>query len=588
MLSSHDIASSPFDDETSDTGLTPVVQSFRGMLSQASAQAPLEALERYKLVARLGQGGMAEVFLAAWEVAPFEHRAVVIKRLHPHLDQDAALVQMFLDEARLISQLDHPNVVKTLEAGRMDGRCCIAMEYLEGQPLQRVLRRAHQQDLLTPQVAVSIAISMLDGLHYSHEATDEQGHALEIVHRDVSPQNVFITNDGQVKVLDFGIAKAKTHEGRTATGMIKGKVAYIAPEQATGALVDRRADVWSTGVVLWEALTGARLFKAETEAETLGRCLQGEIPRARSLAPNLPPELDEILARALQRDSNARYQTAGSMQKALESWLARAGFSRDARVIAALMKRLFASEMLEQSRVVSVLMARSDCMPPSASGEFGTSSTSALVSTNPTSAAAEDLTRMQQQVKELGHRHRRAVRVILALMMLLSGIVWGVGYCVFKKLDPAGPSRMLAAPSQHPQGHLDSKAAARTEPAAPLVSAIAAKAPAPSEPLAVQWRQGRRLARGVQSSNVPSPPPATLAPANREASVTYGLLTLDTSPWSFVSIAGRPLGQTPLINVKLATGSQVLTLKNPEQGLETSYAVTIEEGKTTVRRLGIE
>ncbi|MET0792669.1 MAG: serine/threonine-protein kinase, partial [Polyangiaceae bacterium] len=275
MLTLRSSDSIPFADEPSHAGLTPVVPSFSGVASPANQQEELlESLERYKLVARLGQGGMAEVFLAAWEVAPFVHRPVVIKRLHPHFNEDTRLVQMFLDEARLLTQLDHPNVVRTLEAGVIDGRCCIAMEYLEGQPLHRVLRRAYQHGGLAPELAVSIAISVLDGLHYSHETTGANGRALEIVHRDVSPQNVYVTNDGEVKVLDFGIAKANTQEGRTATGIIKGKVGYIAPEQAKAEVVDRRADVWSAGVVLWEALAGARLFKADTDAATLGLCLQ--------------------------------------------------------------------------------------------------------------------------------------------------------------------------------------------------------------------------------------------------------------------------------------------------------------------------
>ncbi|HEY0464429.1 MAG TPA: serine/threonine-protein kinase, partial [Polyangiaceae bacterium] len=321
--------------------VTPVVASLSGVAEPTAAPEQLESLERYKLLARLGQGGMAEVYLAAWEVAPFVHRPVVIKRLHPHFNEDPRLVEMFLDEARLLTQLDHPHIVKTLEAGIIDGRCCIAMEYLEGQPLQRVLRRANERGGLLPQIAVSIAISVLDGLHYSHEIKDARGLPLEIVHRDVSPQNVFVSNEGQVKVLDFGIAKANSQEGHTATGIVKGKVGYIAPEQARAEHVDRRADVWSAGVVLWESLTGARLFKAETDAATLGLTLQGQIPRAGSRRLDVPEELESVLMRALQRDPSLRYQTAGAMRKDLENWLARAGFSRDPRLVGGLMKELF-------------------------------------------------------------------------------------------------------------------------------------------------------------------------------------------------------------------------------------------------------
>ncbi|HWZ90175.1 MAG TPA: serine/threonine-protein kinase, partial [Polyangiaceae bacterium] len=352
MVPSQPALDIPFADEDSESGLTPVVPTFTGLASQAVPHELLESLERYKLVARLGHGGMAEVFLAAWEVAPFVHRPVVIKRLHEHFNEDQNLVQMFLDEARLLTLLEHPHVVKTLEAGVIEGRCCIAMEYLEGQPLHRVLRRAYQRGKLPVELGVSIAISMLEGLDHAHDAKDGAGQALEIVHRDVSPHNVFVTNDGQVKVLDFGIAKAKTQEGRTATGIVKGKVGYIAPEQAAAEIVDRRADVWSAGVVLWEALAGARLFKGETDAATLNLTLRGEIPTAATRRPDLPVELDVVLARALQRSPGLRYRSAGAMQKDLENWLTAAGHHRDQQALATLMRQLFQSEIVEQRRMV--------------------------------------------------------------------------------------------------------------------------------------------------------------------------------------------------------------------------------------------
>jgi serine/threonine-protein kinase len=581
--------------------LTPVVPSFRGVDAHATPHEQLESLERYRLLARLGQGGMAEVFLAAWEVAPFVHRPVVIKRLHPHFNDDPRLVEMFLDEARLLTQLDHPNIVKTLEAGVIDGRCCIAMEYLEGQPLQRVLRRANEHGGLASHVAVSIAISVLDGLHYSHETKDAQGLPLEIVHRDVSPQNVFVSNDGQVKVLDFGIAKAKSQEGHTATGIVKGKVGYIAPEQARAERVDRRADVWSAGVVLWEALTGARLFKAETDAATLGLTLQGQIPSAGSRRLGIPEELETVLLRALQRDPAVRYQTAGAMRKDLEGWLARAGYSRDARVIGGLMKDLFASEIIEQQRLVSVLMARSDCTPPAPASNRSPSSTSALYLKLPQGGATSaDLTRMNDQMQELGKRHRRAFRTLFALLgafLLLACVT------VFLAVTRAG-----AGPMQTAQPSL----AASVVPAAPAPqpSPSAAKATGrvasldrelgaarPAEPAAMAALPTPSAAKPVRalspvhSAKSASAPPAEASASSApkpQAALGFGFLTIDTSPWSMVSVGGRVLGQTPLIGVKLPSGSQVLSLRNPEQGIETSYPVTIESGKTTVRRIGIE
>jgi eukaryotic-like serine/threonine-protein kinase len=593
----------PFADEDSDSGLTPVVPTFTGLASQAVPHELLEALERYKLVARLGHGGMAEVFLAAWEVAPFVHRPVVIKRLHEHFTEDQNLVQMFLDEARLLCLLDHPHIVKTLEAGVIEGRCCIAMEYLEGQPLHRVLRRAYQRGKLPVELAVSIAISMLDALEYAHDAKDADGEALEIVHRDVSPHNVFVGNDGQVKVLDFGIAKAKTQEGRTATGIIKGKVGYIAPEQAAAEPVDQRADIWSSGVVLWEALAGARLFKAETDAGALNLTLKGEIPTAATRRPELPVELDVVLARALQRIPALRYRSAGAMKKDLENWLASAGHGRDQAALAALMRELFASEIVEQRRLVSVLMARSDCTPPSPSSnrEPGSgsipSSTSALIVTSPTSA---DLTNVHERVDELNHRHKRAYRSLFALLALFAGFAFGVAYFVVLRLNPSA----VAASQQASAGMLRStalatKAAAPNEAPGPEVTpaapATAPARPSVGDPKRANAPPAKRAALSHSAGATVAPTvnvePATInasAHSDPSASPSFGFLTIDTSPWSLVSVGGKVLGQTPLVGVKLPSGTQVLSLRNPELGIETSYSVTIEPGKTSARRIGIE
>ena len=580
-MSSQQRASLPFaDDAPSLAELTPVVPSFSGAAANTAPQERFESLERYKLLARLGQGGMAEVYLAAWEVAPFVHRPVVIKRLHAHFNEDPRLVEMFLDEARLLTQLDHPHVVKTLEAGVLEGRCCIAMEYLEGQPLHRLLRRANERGGLAAHVAVSIAISVLDGLHYSHENKDTHGRPLEIVHRDVSPQNVFVSNDGQVKVLDFGIAKANSQEGHTATGIVKGKVGYIAPEQARAEHVDRRADVWSAGVVLWESLTGARLFKAESDAATLGLTLQGQLPSAGSRRPGIPQELETVLTRALQRDPGLRYQTAGAMRKDLENWLARAGHSRDARVIGGLMKDLFANEIIEQQRLVSVLMARSDCTPPAPASQRSPSSTSALYVKVPQSGATSaDLTRMNDQMTELGKRHRRAFRSVFALLaafLLLASVtvflvVTGPRAAPQAPLAAVAPAPVAVAP------HSDRRPA---EPQA--ASSVSHASIAKPEHAAIQPRRAAKPVSAVVSAALMPSAVGTIA------APSFGLLTIDTSPWSIVSANGKTLGQTPLIGVRLPSGNHVLLLKNPEQGIETSYPVMIENGKTTVRRIGIE
>jgi serine/threonine protein kinase len=584
MLSSPH-ASEPLFEQQDDDGQTPVVPSFVGLASHA---VPLESLERYKLVARLGRGGMAEVFLAAWEVAPFVHRPVVVKRLHTHFNEDPRLVQMFLDEARLLCLLEHAHVVKTLEAGVIDGRCCIAMEYLEGQPLHRLLRRAYQRGKLPIEAAVSIVISVLEGLNYAHEASDAAGQALEIVHRDVSPQNVFVTNDGQVKVLDFGIAKARSHEGRTATGVVKGKVGYIAPEQAAGESVDRRADIWSTGVVLWEALTGTRLFKAETDAGTLNLSLRGEIPSAAKFRPELPPELEIVLARALQRSPGLRYRTAAAMQQELQTWQDETGLAPRPEALRELMRELFESEMLEQRRLVSVLMARSDCTAPAPISTRVPSSTSGLiVSNNP--ATSPDLSIMSERMDDLSKRHRRAFRQVAAALVLFGVFAGGIGYVTLNKLNPVA-STAATAPMAQPG---TASAAAPEGRSAAVLDREAW--PEPAVGLARPTHPAPPPKRPVIATRPPSAkvePATTAAPSSigivKPDPTSAGFLTIDTSPWSVVSLGGKQLGQTPLVSIKLPSGTQLLVLRNPELGIETSYAVQIDAGKTTVRRIGIE
>ena len=331
-----------------ETPISGVVPNPSSSGAHAIGRLSLGLLDRCTLVAPLGRGGMAEVFLAAYEVTPRERCPVVIKRLYPHFGEDPSVIQMFMDEARLVCCLDHESIVKTLDVGTIDGHLCFAMEYLPGQPLQRLMRRTWSAGGLSIDLAAYIAIRVLEALEYAHDARDHQGRALDIVHRDITPHNIFVTNDGLVKVLDFGIAKAKSQEGRTAAGLIKGKFAYLAPEQAYGKRVDRRTDLWSMGVVLWEMLSGTRLFRAENEAATLRATLRAEIPPVSTLRVEVEPELDQILPRALQRHPSLRYPNATQMKQDLEGYLVSTNQSPCQQALAGLMHELFPGEITEQ------------------------------------------------------------------------------------------------------------------------------------------------------------------------------------------------------------------------------------------------
>ncbi|MGE0789243.1 MAG: protein kinase [Sandaracinaceae bacterium] len=315
---------------------------------------PPQSYGKYTLIGKLGHGGMAEVNLAVADGKAGFRKLTVIKRLHPHLAVEPGFIEMFLDEARLAARLNHPHCVQTYEVDEYQGSHYLAMEYLDGQGLERLLRVCGQQEIpLEPALAARIVSDALDGLAYAHELTDYDGSPLTVVHRDVSPQNIFVTYNGMVKLLDFGIAKAATHVVETRTGVIKGKYAYIAPEQALGQDVDQRSDLWSMGVVLWECLTGRRLFKSINELATLHETLQGEIKLPSAFRPELSTELDTICMRALQRAPDQRYQTAQEMREELERYLVGVTNSPTRKDVSRAMRDRFAEAIVVHKRTLS-------------------------------------------------------------------------------------------------------------------------------------------------------------------------------------------------------------------------------------------
>ena len=318
-----------------------------------------KALGKYVPLARLGSGGMAEVFLSVARGPMGFNKLAVLKRLRT--SDNETHVEMFLDEARLAARLNHPNIVHTYEVGESDGYF-IAMEYLEGQSLQALLKRlsAPQEGLSEPLVAY-IAAQVLKGLHHAHDACDFDGTPLGIVHRDVSPQNLYLTYGGEVKVLDFGIAKARMNSTHTETGVLKGKVRYMAPEQLGSGPVDRRADVFAFGVVLWELLARRPLFQGDA-ASVMSRVLHENVPSVRSARPEASSALDLIAMKALERHPSDRYATADEMRVALEDFLRETGHLEVERELARLMNELFAQTRDEVRGRIKVFLEK---LPPS-------------------------------------------------------------------------------------------------------------------------------------------------------------------------------------------------------------------------------
>ncbi len=277
-------------------------------------------LGRYRLVERLGAGGMAVVYKAIVEGPKGFTRPFVIKRILPTFSRDESFVNMLLTEARLSALLRHPAIVQVHELGEADGEFYLAMEYVDGHDLQTIMKKAAQQKRpIPPAAAVFIMSELLSALAYAHALTDEQGRALEIVHRDVSPANVMITQGGGVKLLDFGIAKAASHvrDERTRTGTLKGKLSYLSPEQAEGLPVDKRADIFALGIVFHECLTMKRLFRAEDDFATLRLVREARVDPPSVLSPDVSPELDRVVLGLLSRDPAERFQTCEDALDAL-------------------------------------------------------------------------------------------------------------------------------------------------------------------------------------------------------------------------------------------------------------------------------
>jgi eukaryotic-like serine/threonine-protein kinase len=306
-------------------------------------------LGKYQFIATLGRGGMADVHLAVSMGPAGFSKLQVIKRLRPNIAEELEFRNMLLDEARLAARLNHRNVVQTNEVGLADDEYFIAMEYLDGQPLSRVLTRARERERPIPiGICLWILSEVLAGLHYAHELVDYDGAPLNVVHRDVSPHNIFVTYDGQVKVVDFGIALAARRVVETQAGTMKGKIAYMAPEQAfsPSSEIDRRADVFSVGIILWEIIAGRRLWRGLTDPQIISRLLR-EMPDIRTARPEAPFELARICNQALARVPESRFSSAAEFRAELERYLERLGEQVTAQQVGELVSELFASERAE-------------------------------------------------------------------------------------------------------------------------------------------------------------------------------------------------------------------------------------------------
>jgi eukaryotic-like serine/threonine-protein kinase len=476
------------------------------------------SVDRYHLIRRIGRGGMGEVYLAELEPVPGVRKLAAVKLLKD-VGLDPGAEGAFAAEARLAALISHPNVVQLVDAGVSDDTPWLAMEYVAGLSLNELLRAS--ATALPPWVGARIIADACAGLHAVHEATNECGEPLKIVHRDVTPHNVLIGWDGIVKVTDFGVARSALQSTVTKTGTVKGKLAYMAPEQASGAQVDRRADVFALGILLFETLTGKKLFKSHNATETLAKVLRCELPPLAEVAPQLSPELRQIIARALERDPAARYASAREMQRALEAALRTAGVVIGPLDVAEVIASLLPARVREHE---AWLREHSRDRPErSVSGAH--SRQRADLTAAPTSAATIDATLELAPAAPQRWGWRWPLAVALGVLL-----TFGAALFSWSRLrEPSLASPISAATASMHVAELE---------LVPQMDPLP-EPPAPSAPAAEPRAQ-----------------PARPAPV---AAREYGTLNVGSAPvWARVFVDGRAVGATPIAGLRLPAGTHLV------------------------------
>jgi len=303
----------------------------------------VELFGRYQLLKSLAVGGMGEVYLARQRGPSGFEKLLVVKRILPHLSDEQDFIDMFFDEARIAAHLNHPNIAQIYDLGDVSGVYYIAMEYVQGESLKQIWARSRRAGMplgLKCRIIADVAA----GLDFAHRAMSPSGRPLNLIHRDVSPQNVLVGFNGSVKLIDFGVAKAANKISNTLTGHIKGKYAYMSPEQARGEELDHRSDIFGLGTIFYELLSGQRLWKRENDTATLRAVMKAEVPKPSSLGKGLPEELDPIVLKALARKREDRYQSAGDLQLDLEDFIVQERLPASQAHVAAFMRSVFPQE----------------------------------------------------------------------------------------------------------------------------------------------------------------------------------------------------------------------------------------------------
>jgi len=410
---------------------------------------------KYTLIRRLATGGMAELFLAIQKsVAGFE-KLLVIKRILPSMNQDGAFIEMLLHEARIAATLSHPNIVQIFDVGQADGQYFIAMEHVHGEDLRSIVRQMKKKGVLEFPLehALAIVLGMCAGLAYAHDKRDLDGTHLGIVHRDISPQNIVVTFTGDVKIVDFGIAKSDTRVGeQTKSGKLKGKVPYMSPEQARGEPLDARSDLFAAGTMLFELTTGKRLFKGQSEYETLKLICDRDYPRPSDIHPDYPPGLEAIVMRALAKDPTDRYQTAREMQADLEAFVRQHQIAVSSLALNQFMQSLFEEKLALQKEALLqgkhladiIELQHAGTSNPDVSGGFDVDASGQRVaSTQSMPAAARTVTDVS--ANRIQRTNGGLIAGVVVGVLVIAGALGGAGYVLARKNNEASNNPVAAA-----------------------------------------------------------------------------------------------------------------------------------------------